>query len=106
MTFCFARGVAAAFSVVGGYFVFRWSRDLFGEYGALLSLSLWIIDPNILAHAGLVTPDIGATVLSFIATYYFWRYLQSPSLRTALVSGALLGLTWLGSEIDPDNNER
>ncbi len=87
------RLVVAALSVLGGLLVFRWSRALFGDAGGLVSLSLWTFSPNVLAHAGLVTPDVGATVIGFLATYAFWRYLARPSLLGAYLCGILLGLT-------------
>ncbi|MGO8745482.1 MAG: ArnT family glycosyltransferase [Thermoguttaceae bacterium] len=87
------RLVVAALSVLGGYFVFRWSRELFGGAGALVSLALWTFGPNVLAHAGLVTPDVGSTVFGLIATYSFWKYLAKPSAWGAVLSGVLLGLT-------------
>jgi hypothetical protein len=91
--FCMSRAVVAGLSVLGAYFVFRWSRELFGDLGGLLSLSLWMFSPDMLAHGGLVTTDLGSTVLGFIATQQFWRYLQTPSLERALWCGVLLGLT-------------
>jgi hypothetical protein len=86
------RAVVVVLSVVGGYLVFRWSRELFGQAGALISLALWVVHPEILAHAGLATVDVGSTVVGFGATYVFWRYLNAPSLERAVASGVLLGL--------------
>lgn len=91
--FIWGRLAGAGFSVLAGWVVFRWARQLFGESGGLLSLALWAFCPNVLAHAGLVTPDVGSTALGLLATYVFWRYLQAPSLRGAVFSGVLLGLT-------------
>jgi hypothetical protein len=91
--FSISRCVVAALSVLGAYFCWRWSREVFGDVGALISLALWCFCPNVLAHAGLVTPDVGSMVVGFLATYAFWKYLQSPSLGGAAVSGVLLGLT-------------
>lgn len=90
--YAISRSVVAALSVLGGWLVFRWSRELYGDPGGLLSLALWVICPNILAHGGLVTPDLGSTVIAFFATYQFWHYLRAPSLRRAISSGILLGL--------------
>lgn len=91
--FSVCRCVVAALSVIGAYFCWRWSREVFGDIGAFVSLALWCFSPNILAHAGLVTPDVGSMVIGFLATYAFWKYLQSPSLAGATISGILLGLT-------------
>ena len=51
------------FSLIGGLAVFAWSRRLYGSWGGLLSLALWVFCPNILAHARLVTSDLGATAI-------------------------------------------
>ena len=64
--FTLARMVIPAFSVLGGLVVFLWSRRLYGPWGGLLSLSLWVFCPNVLAHARLVTTDIGATTLGIL----------------------------------------
>jgi 4-amino-4-deoxy-L-arabinose transferase-like glycosyltransferase len=90
--FAMSRAVVAMLSVLGGYLVFRWSRRLFGDAGGLISLSLWTFCPNILAHAGLVTPDVGSTVFALLASYQFWRYLQKPTMKHVALAGVLLGL--------------
>ena len=48
-----------------------------------------------LAHAPLITTDVGATALGVAATYSFWRYLQEPRWRWAIVAGIALGLAQL-----------
>ena len=61
--FQLARLMMPLFSVVGGLVVFAWSRRLYGHWGGLLSLALWVFCPNILAHARLVTSDVGSTAM-------------------------------------------
>jgi hypothetical protein len=93
--FTLARLVIPLFSVIGGLVVFAWSRRLYGDWGGLLSLSLWCFCPNVLAHGRLVTTDLGATALGVGATFLFWRYLREPSWRRAGLAGAGLGLAVL-----------
>jgi 4-amino-4-deoxy-L-arabinose transferase-like glycosyltransferase len=93
--FRLARLLMPLFSVVGGLAVFAWSRRLYGVWGGLLSLALWVFCPNILAHARLVTSDLGATAVGAAATYAFWRYLQEPSWKRAGIAGVFLGLAAL-----------
>ena len=90
-----ARLLMPFFSVLAGAAVFLWSRRLHGPAGGLLSLTLWCLCPNVLAHARLVTTDIGATAFGVTATYAFWRFLNVPSWKTATASGVLLGLAQL-----------
>jgi len=93
--FQLARLMMPLFSIAGGLAVFAWSRRLYGTWGGLLSLSLWVFCPNILAHARLVTSDLGSTALGVAATYLFWRYLRQPTWRWAALAGVMLGLAQL-----------
>lgn len=53
--------------------IFVWSLRMWGLPGAVVSLLLFCFDPNFIAHSGLVTTDVGATSLMFIAVFFFWR---------------------------------
>lgn len=90
-----ARLLMPAFSVIGGVVVFAWSSRLYGRAGGLVSLALWVCCPNVLAHTRLVTTDMGATSLGALATFVFWRYLNTPSWRLATLAGVCLGLAQL-----------
>jgi hypothetical protein len=87
-----ARLAGIAWSCLGGWLIYRWGSDLYSYRAGLLGLVLWCFDPNVLAHAHLVTPDVPATVAGLAATYCFWRYLRRPSWPSALLTGAVLGL--------------
>jgi 4-amino-4-deoxy-L-arabinose transferase-like glycosyltransferase len=93
--FRLARLMMPFFSLVGGLAVFAWSRRLYGPWGGLLSLALWVFCPNILAHGRLVTSDLGATALGVAATYVFWRYMQESTWKRAFLAGIMLGLAAL-----------
>ena len=84
-----------ATAVLLGVFVCRWSRALYGPVSALFAAALFTFDPNILAHARLITPDITVTTFSFIAVYYFWRLLTAGRTRDGLWAGVGLGLALL-----------
>jgi len=71
-----------------GALVYRWARELGGVRAGLLALFLLACDPNILAHARLVTTDMGVTVFSFLAAYTLWRVLQrGPGSQPGETSG-------------------
>ncbi len=90
-----ARLPTAALSIVAGVVIFLWARELFGPSGGLVALALWAFCPNVIAHAGLVTSDIGGAALGFVATYAFWRWLRRPGWPAALATGVLLGFAEL-----------
>ena len=91
-----ARLLMPVFSLIGGLVVFAWSRRLYGNAGGLVSLALWAVCPNVLAHTRLVTTDMAATSLGVLATFVFWLYLKrGPSWRLAALAGLCLGLAQL-----------
>ena len=67
-----------------------WSRKLFGDISALLTLFFITSIPSILGHSGLATTDIALTSLCFSGIYVFKLWLELPSYRRCI----LLGLTW------------
>ena len=79
-------------SVVLGFFVFRWAKDLWGVRAGLLALFLYVLDPNILAHSQLVTTDLGVACLIFVATYFLWRFLRWRRNGDLALAGVLLGV--------------
>ncbi len=90
--FALARWMGIGFALLGGWVVFAWARDLFADAGGLFALALWTFCPFVLAHGGLVTPDVGAASLCVAGTYAFWRYLRAPTLGRVFGSAVLLGL--------------
>jgi len=68
-----------------------WSRQLWGRRGAVLATLLATCEPNLLAHSGLVTTDLGAAALVCTAVYTLWRYQQEPSLIRLLLVGLTTG---------------
>lgn len=90
-----ARWACLPLTVLGSSICFFWAKDLYGEKAAILSLVLWCFSPNILAHAQLITPDLGATSLGLAATYFFWKWLSAPSWKNNILCGIVLGLAEL-----------
>ncbi|HEY6839105.1 MAG TPA: glycosyltransferase family 39 protein [Geobacteraceae bacterium] len=86
-----ARVVVLCLGLLLGFLVYRWAREEYGPAGGLISLLLFAFEPNLLAHAGLATVDVGCALGMFAAVYAFRTYLRRPSWRTLLAAGVLLG---------------
>ncbi len=84
-------------SVLLGWYIYKWGKELFGHKAGLAGLFIYAFMPNIIAHSQFVTTDMGLAVFSFITSYYLWRYFQSPTKINILLSGLTLGLA-LGSK--------
>jgi len=72
-----ARYPTMVASLVLAWLVFRWSRELYGLGAGFLSLTLHLLDPNLLAHSRFVTTDLYAALTVALALYTFWRFLGS-----------------------------
>jgi len=68
------------------------ARARYGDGPALFALSLCALDPNLIAHAGVVHTDLGAA-LAFLATVLAWdRAWRQPSAGRVAGAGVVLGL--------------
>jgi 4-amino-4-deoxy-L-arabinose transferase-like glycosyltransferase len=82
-------------ALVLGYFVYRFSTTIYGWRSGLLALLFFAFCPNMLAHAGLITPDMTLTACFFITVYYFRMALVGNERRYFLYAGLALGLALL-----------
>jgi hypothetical protein len=78
--------------VLLGVLVFSWARAWFGLVPAIVALLLVAIEPNLVAHASLVTTDFGATTLVFGAVYFLWRTCRHASRANVIGLSAFCGL--------------
>jgi len=75
-----------------GFYIYKWSKELYGHKAGLLALTLFAFSPNILAHARLVTTDVGITTFMFITFYYIWKHNRTQSKKYLYVAGLFFGL--------------
>ena len=69
-----------------------WAYRLWGRSASLVALALAALEPNLIAHASLVTTDLGAALFIFLAVYLLWEYAAAPSWPLILGGGAAAGL--------------
>jgi hypothetical protein len=74
------------------WIVFVWAQRFYGPWAALGAASLVALDPNLLAHAGLVTTDAPCTFFLLAACFTWARALEFPTHRNHALAGAVLGL--------------
>ncbi|MEX2316628.1 MAG: glycosyltransferase family 39 protein [Pirellulales bacterium] len=90
-----ARWACIPFGWIGAITCFLWARDLYGRPAGVLAATIWCFEPNILAHASLITSDAAGTALGVAACYTFWRWLRRPTWTQAALTGVVLGLAEL-----------
>jgi len=90
-----ARLMTTLFSMVVAFMVFYWSRELYGFIPALISLGLYVLDPNIIAHSQLVTTDIYAAGMVLFSAYCLWKFAKTREWQDGLILAFALGLAQL-----------
>jgi 4-amino-4-deoxy-L-arabinose transferase-like glycosyltransferase len=89
------RAMVVLLGICLGLSIYIFARKKYGTTGALLSLTLFAFSPNMLAHAGMATVDMGACLFIFLAMVSLLRYLEKPGWSRAALAGVLLGLAQL-----------
>ena len=79
--------LAAGFAVV----LFFWARLHFGVNTALLTTLFFAFSPTVLAHARLVTYDVGTAFAFFAGMCTYLRFLRRPTWLNVVLSGLVFG---------------
>jgi tetratricopeptide (TPR) repeat protein len=74
-----ARLMVVLWGVGLGIILFFWAREWLGFTPALFALTAYVIEPNLAAHARLVTTDLGASLFIFSTVYWLWRTSRQPN---------------------------
>lgn len=89
------RAMIALFSVATGLLIFCWSRRLFGDTGAVISLVFYAFSPDFLAHGALVTSDVCMVFFFLAAVGAWWKHLHDGRGRIWWLSAVLFGLAFV-----------
>ncbi len=82
-------------SVILGLVIFRFARELFGGLAAVLAITLFVLEPTVLAHGRVVQTDMPATLGYLVLFITLYRYAHMPSFKYAIWIGAAAGLALL-----------
>lgn len=72
--------------------VWLWARELWGTGGALAALTLYVFDPTIMAHAQLVTTDVGLALFATLHVMLVRRAVARWWWSSCVAAGMALGL--------------
>ncbi|MCG3148156.1 MAG: hypothetical protein PCFJNLEI_01598 [Verrucomicrobiae bacterium] len=75
------RFMIVLLGVLLGCLLFAWINEWLGFWPAVVALMLYGLEPNIMAHASLVTTDFGATCFMFGTLYFLWRSAPPQKVR-------------------------
>ena len=86
-----SRAMIGVMGVLLGLLVYGYSRWLFGPAAGLLSLTLFVICPNLLAHGPLVNSDTTACLFFLGSLAAIWWAFHEITWSSLIVSGLVLG---------------
>ena len=86
-----ARMAMACLGVALGLSIFLISSRLWGTAGGFLSLTLFVFDPNFLAHGPLVASDVAAALFFTLAAWTYWGMLRQITAPSILAAGVCAG---------------
>ena len=92
------RYITLLFSVLIIILVFTWSRRLYGINAALFSTFLYVLCPNNMSNAVLVTTDTYAVFFLLATMYFLWQYCQSKQAKHFIAFALLLALSQLAKQ--------
>jgi hypothetical protein len=72
--------------------IYLFARGIMGDWWALLPATLFALSPTVLAHGHYMTTDVGAAFGVIFATYYFLKFVESPSRKHLWYAGLSLGV--------------
>jgi len=78
--------------LMGGYFGYRFSSELYGEWSGVIFAILWTFSPLILGWGATICPDVAAASMGILGLYTFWHWLKNPGWKKAIIAGICLGL--------------
>ena len=94
-----------ALGVLLGAVVFRWTHQLFGAKAALLALTLYAFEPNLIAQSRLSTTDLGLAATMTIAMWRLWAWLEKPTrwnlVWAGIAAGAAMATKFTGLMLAP-----
>ena len=79
-------------TVLLGWLLFLWSKELGGNIVGLMSLTFFTFSPTLLAHGRLVTTDIAASLGVLISIYSWLKFLKNPNKKNIILAGILFGI--------------
>ncbi|HEX5109014.1 MAG TPA: tetratricopeptide repeat protein [Vicinamibacterales bacterium] len=90
-----ARFMMVLWGVGLGILLFFWAHEWLGFTPAAIALAFYTIEPNIAAHARLVTTDVGVSFFIFATVYSLWRTCRQPSVRNVTALAVCFALAFV-----------
>lgn len=89
------RYVTLVICLLTGFFIYRWSKELFGNNAAVFSLFLFVLCPNLTGHGILLTTDAYTALFTVSTCYFYWKFNKQSGWKYFLLFSLSLALAHL-----------
>ncbi len=86
------RLVNLIFSLLLALLIFRWTRELYGDNSAVVTLWLYAFTPTFLALGPIANSDVAISFFCALSFYIFWKCFKHLTVFTLVMLGISLGL--------------
>ncbi len=86
-----ARMAVASLTILAALAIFAAACEMFGRSVGMISLLLFVFEPNIIANGALVTTDMGMALFLLATVFAFYRYVKNPTLTRLVLVGVVGG---------------
>src|SRR6187549_3098316 len=86
------RYVTLVVCLLIGIYIYKWSKELFSEWGGVLSLFLFVFCPNINAHDTLLTTDAYTALFALTTFYYFYKFVKNSGWKHFILFSLSFGI--------------
>jgi len=87
-----ARAPIMALTLLLGWYVYRFSRALWGRWAGLLSLAVAAFEPSLLGHGRVAHGDVALVAMGLGALLFLWRFVETGRYRWVVLSALHLAL--------------
>jgi Dolichyl-phosphate-mannose-protein mannosyltransferase len=92
------RYITLLICVLAGIFIYRWSKEMFGEKAGLFSLFLFVFCPNLQANIPLVGTDAYAMLFTVSSAYYFRKFILYSGWRNFSLFSVQIGFAQVAKQ--------
>ena len=89
--FFWSRLPMILFGVLLGFYVYKWTRELYGIKAGIFALMIYSFNPIIIGNTPLLMTDMIFTCFGFISFYCLWRFLSDRSTLNLILAGMTFG---------------
>jgi hypothetical protein len=86
------RYVMMIYTLLTALYIFGWSKKLLRGYWSLLPVALFLFDPLILGHSGIIGSDIASAWIYFALLFHLFSYIEQKKSKDFLLIAFYLGL--------------